>query len=1182
MYTSPFSCYSNIDPRFLPNTSIQKHVERHQLIGFLSSWVQQESRGELRRKAIQAIVVFYDNESNPVTANQPKELNLSECNLKSLPPLFSWPPFSGLVKLDLSSNRLETLPPMNRLQNLQHINLKGNHFEYLPDTLFTCENIEHLDLSENELLEIPPRIRELSKLTLLNLNSNKLDLLPAEMNELRSLEILSLHHNHLEELPDLNRLEKCKQIYISKNEFSTFPRTLCTLPTLEIVNCSTNHLSELPSSVKDLKNLLQLDLSNNQFSTLPSCIPYLTKLKELILEHNQLKELSNLHLLQNLKILSINCNLLNELPSTMILPPLTQLFMSDGHLKHIPTFVTNCSSLTTLTLDRNGLDTLPDSIGNLINLEDLLLNMNQLSSLPASFTELKKLEQLQLEGNNFTEFPQEILELPNLEKLNLDGNQLTEIPSSLPQLENLEELNISENRLRNLPDCLEELPCSLVISLDDNLFSAEEVLRIQNIVNRQDYSGPIVEGLGIQEEEEEDLPGENITEVCKVLFEFSEQTPREFINLPSESLVLLSWLQRLGRVAEFKTEANKKLLATKVLDILGTANENPLFRKTFFTVIEDASATCGDRVALSIIILDMRQQLETANLMKIQETASFLLQSMFPMKLLEEHALKKIKEKETIEKKATDNIETFLAYPIKLKEDLNLPFTQGDMRYFECSQVTPEDLQEAKDMVLSHQQSQEKSISFLIDNDIWKKVLSLNYPKEWQRIENNKNLAMETDEPDSNGILRKFEEELKILTEKVLHHPETIEDQSLDDPLDVLMNCLEKSKFNPQLIAKYLFQQRDNLLRKIFSNSESKEQILCKCETLLAALCFFYQQNHLKNVELLSFLLPISSSMSSVSSMSSCVKEILSRDSARLYVETLDKLFHEEEVKEEIFKSVSIKEKNPLNPYAKSVNLLTRLTQLTNSTLQSFRHEPKKAHTKEKLFLFSLLKNIKELQESQNESRNEFSLIKRMRRTLHKDIDLLLSRFEEFRKIMESSISLLDTEEIALHCEDIMGLITNYKKSQNTQLNKTDSFTKEQELTTTFDSLNKKFKNLCAEKAEEAQKNFIDPTSLLASTWLMGASSAGPTPSVTIPLPPRDLPSSAATFSRAETSSAIASTSNASNADRNPTSTNVTEAALSRLPPAVDTPLRSSERRERPRDTTTRIAMMDPIYYKKV
>lgn len=1175
MYSSRLSGYSNVDRRFSPNISIEKHIERHQLLLCLSLWLKLEREGELRRKATYAMMAFYDNESSPVFANQPKELDLSECNLKSIPNIFCWPPFTGLVKIDLSGNRLEKLPFMNQLQNLHHINLKGNYFEYIPDTLFDCENIEYLELSDNKLLEISPRIKELKKLTTLNLNSNQLDLLPPEMNELRSLEILYLDDNHLEKLPDLSMLQKCRDICISRNEFSTFPATLSTLPNLEIVNCSHNRLSELPSSVQNLQKIYQLDLSNNEFKEFPPCIPHLTNLEELLIDNNQLKDLSNLHLLENLTVLSVGSNALNKLPPDMILPPLSLLFMSRNDLKTIPPFITNCSSITKLALDNNAFESLPDSIGNLTNLYHLSLNNNELHSLPSSFSTLEDLRELELEGNKFTEFPKEILELSNIEKINLDGNELSEIPSSILELEHLEEFNISENRLTNLPDSFEKLPRSLVISVDGNLFSAEEVQRIQNIVNSRNYSGPIIEGLGIQEDQEENLPGESITEICKLLFEFSQQTPREFVNLPSDSLVLLSWLQRLGSVAEFKTETNKKVLATKVLDILGTANENPLFRETFFKVIDEASATCGDRVALSIINLDIKQQLETINLMQIQETASFLLRSMFPMDLLEKHALKKIREKQ-----ATDNLETFLAYPIKLKEDLNLPFTQGEMRYFECSQVTPGDLQEAKDMVLSHQQNQEKCISFLIDNDVWKKVLSLNYPKEWQRIENNKNLAMEADDPDSSGILKKFKEELKILTEKVLYHPEAIENQSLEDPLDMLMNCLEKSKFNPQLVAKYLVEERENLLRKIFSNSETKEQILYKYECLLATLYFLYQQNSLKNIELFSFLLPTSASTNSVSSMSCCVKEILSRNSGRLYVEILHKLFEQQEIREELFKSFSLKEKNPLNPYAKNVNFLTRLTQLTNATLQSFRQQPANADTRATLCLFSLLKNIKELSENQNEPTS----IKRMRRDREKDIDLLLSRFEEIRKIMESSSPLLDSDdqEIVLHCEDIMGLISNYKKYQNTLLDKSDGSVKEKDLATTFDSLNEKFKNLCAQKAEEAQKYSIHTMSLIAGTWLAGASGAVPRPNVTIPLAPRDLPSSSATFSPVGTSSAIPSTSNASNVHRNHASTDVTEAALSCLPPAPDTPLRSSERRERARDATTRIAMMDPIYYKKV
>lgn len=1172
MYISPLHCYSRIDPRFSPNTLIEKHIERHQLVRVLSIWLGKETEGELRRKATQAIVAFYDKETNLITANQPKELDLSKCGLKSLPNLFSSPPFTGLVKLDLSCNRLEELPLMNKLENLQYLNLNQNHFEYLPSTLFACRNIEHLDLSYNKLLEIPLQIGELKKLTLLNINSNQLDLLPASINELRSLEIFYLDNNDIEELPDVSRLQKCREISIAQNQFSTFPSTLCSLSNLEMINFSSNNLSELPHTFKNLKKLDQLDLSNNSLKELPTCIPHLTNLEELLLDHNELKDLPNLHFLQNLTVLSIGSNSLNPLSPNIILPPLTHLFISSNDLKELPVFVTNCLSLTRLALDDNEFETLPDRIGNLTHLESLSLNINKLHSLPASFTTLKELQELELEGNSFTEFPKEILELSRLEKLNLDGNEIAEIPLLLPKLENLEEMNISENRLRNLPDCLEDLPSSLSISVDGNLFTPEEVQRIQTIVNNPHYRGPIIQGLGIQEEEEENLPGENITEICKLLFEFSEQTPRKFVNLPSDSLVLFSWLQRLGGVAEFKRAINKKIVATKILDILETANQNPLFREIFFKVIDNATQTCGDGVALSIIHLDIRQQLETIDLTKIHETSSFLLRGIFAIDLLGKHALKKIKEK-----KATDDIETYLAYPIQLKKDLNLPFSQADMRYLDCSQVTKEDLQEAKEIVLSHLQNPEECNSFLINNEVWQKVLALNYPKEWQKIENNKKIALEDDEPDYMRIRNTFEEEIKKLTHTVLYHPETIEEQCLEDPLDILMNCLEKGKYNAPLGVKQLIDIREDLLTKIFSNSKTNEHMLCKLDALMATLYFFYQKNDIKNLELLPFLLPMTSSKNTVPSISSCIKEILSRNSGRLYVELIHKLCKEQEIRNKIFEYFSIKEKNFLNPYAKSVNLFTRLTQLTNASLQGFRDQSVDMQSIVTSSLFFLLQNIKELDEFQDSA----SSSKKIRLTPQKDLEFLLLRFEKLTTNLEPTIVLLPKQEITLQSDDIIKLIINYKKYwlMEEYMYQSNAPAKEEELCLALTSLNEKFTNLCAQKAQEVQKHSINPMSLVAATWLSGASRSVPSASTTLPLPPNTPSRTTIPFSSATTSF---STISSRHADTSASSTNLTEAALSRLPSAPDTPLRESERIKSTQETPTRIAMMDPIYYKKV
>ena len=66
------------------------------------------------------------------------------------------------------------------------------------------------------------------------------------------------------------------------------------------------------------------------------------------------------------------------------------------------------------------------------------------------------------------------------------------------------------------------------------------------------------------------------------------------------------------------------------------------------------------------------------------------------MGILSDYANNKIQ----LSRAAIDPIEVYLGLFIKLKEDLQLPFTMNGMLYFRCSNLSAQDLQEAKEAVL--------------------------------------------------------------------------------------------------------------------------------------------------------------------------------------------------------------------------------------------------------------------------------------------------------------------------------------------------------------------------------------------------------------------------------------------------------------------------------------------------
>lgn len=223
---------------------------------------------------------------------------------------------TDLLFLDLSDNRLETLPPQTRrLANLQTLILSNNPLELFqlrqlpslqnlevlhmrntqrnlhnfPTSLDSLSNLAELDLSQNNLPKIPECLYNVPNLKRLNLSDNEITELSPSMESWNKLETLNLSRNALTALPPaLCKLACLRRLYVNDNKlnFDGIPSGIGKLSSLEVFNASNNDLEMIPESLCRCGALKKLNLSSNKLVTLPEAIHLYTDLDQLDLRNN--------------------------------------------------------------------------------------------------------------------------------------------------------------------------------------------------------------------------------------------------------------------------------------------------------------------------------------------------------------------------------------------------------------------------------------------------------------------------------------------------------------------------------------------------------------------------------------------------------------------------------------------------------------------------------------------------------------------------------------------------------------------------------------------------------------------------------------------------------------------------------------------------------------------------------
>ncbi|ORZ00354.1 hypothetical protein BCR43DRAFT_485087 [Syncephalastrum racemosum] len=209
--------------------------------------------------------------------------------------------YQGLVELDISRNRLQSLPAnVKLLKHLKTLNISANQLHVVPREIYHLTQLEVLILSQNYLVAIPSempvhlpnlitlrasanRIRSIDcnlglwqKLKHFQLGSvfggNQLSRLPDEIADMPALEELDLTHNQLRELPINMHIDTLVHLNVSDNQLGCLPKSIANCRRLRTLNVSKNHLATLPADLVQLTQLEVFDVSENLLCIMPADI----------------------------------------------------------------------------------------------------------------------------------------------------------------------------------------------------------------------------------------------------------------------------------------------------------------------------------------------------------------------------------------------------------------------------------------------------------------------------------------------------------------------------------------------------------------------------------------------------------------------------------------------------------------------------------------------------------------------------------------------------------------------------------------------------------------------------------------------------------------------------------------------------------------------------------------------
>ena len=329
-------------------------------------------------------------------------------------------------------------------------------------------------------------------------------------------------------------------------------------------------------------------------------------------------------------------------------------------------------------------------------------------------------------------------------------------------------LNLTNTPISSLPESILSLSRNCTIYITITNFSDQVRNNLQERTQEQNYRGPRFE-YNNADTNYNSMPELDLKQTLDLVLEKAEvediDTKALLDSLSQgrsnkDRANLKTWLNRLFQTASAKSERNKQYFKSIVETIKHAADDDEM-KTIFYIVLETASTTCGDRVALSALHFDIQRQLAKLDTSNPNEVYDFLINCVFIMDKLEKLATNFVPTMFF-----TDPLEVYLGLPVKLKEEYNIPINIENMLFFGCSGLRDEHLNQARAVLDTDLQNEDTLFNFLIEQPKWLKVLDALHPDEMSALTKVKEEEA-VDPETAESALQNYQSGLRALTVKV-------------------------------------------------------------------------------------------------------------------------------------------------------------------------------------------------------------------------------------------------------------------------------------------------------------------------------------------------------------------------------------------------------------------------------